>query len=404
MRIRGGIFSALDQAWLSVLNLAISFAFIRYGTKEDYGTYLLLMTPLYLFMGVQNALILSPIVTVLPSSAPAERDTVYGTAIAFQIAFVSLGALLSSLALAIYWYVVHGTIQPGLILGFGLAIAGTCTREGVRTFFYTHGNALGALKSDLVYGLGLMLAVGGLSYFSVLTSKATLIATGISALWPYLLRITKVTQLRLDRMVLAKFWACGRWALVGVLVTWINLNAYPLIVGLSLSTAAVAEINVGRIFLMPVGLCATAWSNLYRPQISGWAAKGKVSAIRDLSLRSIALGIAMLSIFVATLAWAYPHVENLLGPSYRGLLPLVLMWSLFFAIGLVRSILMASLMTDAKGYKQLQQVSWFALVVSLSGLFFLSAKGTMWVVGVLITVEIVQLVLIAVRVARWWRQ
>lgn len=403
MRISGGIVSALDQAWLSVMNLAISFAFIRFGEKEDYGIYLLLLTPLYLFMGIQNALILSPIATVFPSSHSSEKGTVLSTAIAAQVAFVSLGALICSAGLAIYWYVAHGTIPMGLIFGFGIAIAGSCAREGVRTLFYTRGAAVGAFRSDLVYGLGLMVSVGALSYYAQLTSASALIAMGIAALWPYAFRGAQLANLQLDRQVLSKFWACGRWALVGVLVTWVNLSAYPLIVGASLSAAAVADINVARLFLMPVSLCATAWSNLHRPQISAWAAEGKLLDVKALSLKSIVIGIGMLSIFVAALGLAYPYVEILLGPSYRGLFPLVLLWSMFFVVGLPRSILMATLMTKPEGYKQLQQVSWFALVISLSGLFFLSERGTTWVVGVLVAVEIVQLALIGVKAMRFWQ-
>lgn len=403
MRIKAGIASALDQALLSVLNLAISFAFIRFAAKEDYGIYLLLMTPLYLVMGVQNALVLSPIATVFPSSRADEKDAVYATAISAQLVFVSLSALLCSIGLAAYWYVTHGTVEPGLVLGFGIGIAGTCAREGARTLFYTRGNAVGALSSDLVYGLGLMLFIGTLSYYARLTPASALMAMGVAALWPYIYNLPRKANLKVDVQVLSKFWACGRWALVGVLVTWINLNAYPLIVGISLSTAAVADINVARLFLMPIGLCATAWSNLYRPQISAWSADGQLSAIKSLTIKSIAMGISLLVAFTAVVAWVYPHVESLLGPSYRGLLPLVLLWSLFFGLSLARNMLMATLMTKSEGYKQLQHVSWFALIVSLSGLWFLSAKGATWVVGVLIAVELVQLVLIGAKAVRWWR-
>jgi len=403
LRISNGIVSALDQAWLSIINLVISFAFISYGAKEDYGTYLLLLTPLYLFMGVQNALILSPIATVLPSASIAEKDTVYSTAIAAQVAFAILGALISCIGLAIYLYIVYGTISTGLILGFGLAVAGACAREGVRTIFYSIGNARGALKSDIAYGLGLIFLVGALSYFTLLTSTLALMAMGVSALWTYLFKLSHASRLSINSHVISKFWACGRWALVGVLVTWVNLNAYTLVVGFSLSAAAVADINVARLFLMPVALCGTAWSNLHRPQISAWASKKKFPKIRVLILRSIIFGVGMLCIFTALLTWGYPYLEELLGPSYRGLLPLVLLWSLYFAVGLPRTILMATLMTEPAGYKKLQRVSLIALFISLSGLFLLSGKGAAWVVGVLIAVELVQLVLIAMNAVWWWQ-
>lgn len=392
----------MDQALLSALNLAISFAFIRFAVKEDYGIYLLLMTPLYLILGIQNALVLSPIATVFPSAQTDEKECVYTTAVAAQLIFVSSSAVICGFGLTAYWYLVHGTIDAMLILGFGLAIAGVCAREGVRTLFYIRSNALGALKSDFMYGFGLMLSIGGLSYFRVLTPANALFATGVAALWPYALKVSRIRTLVLNKTILVKFWACGRWALVGVLVTWINLNAYPLIVGISLSTAAVADINVARLFLMPVGLCATAWSNLYRPKISGWAARNQLKEVKRITLKSILVGMSLLGLFTLVLAQGYPFIEEILGPAYSGILHLVLLWSGFFAVSLARNMLMATLMTEPSGYRELQTVSWFGLIVSLTGLWIFSSYGSKWVVGILIAVETVQLVLIAFKVTRRW--
>lgn len=403
MRIRPGVASALDQAWLSLLNLAISFAFIRFASKEDYGIYLLLMTPLYLVMGLQNALILSPIATVLPAARLENKAAVYSTAVTAVVVLVTTGALLGSAGLAVYWSWSHGSINPLLPIGFGLAVAGVCAREATRTLFYTQGQAQSALTADLVYGAGLIVAMGLLSYLGALTPGYALLATGIAALWPYVFRVAQLQRLRWDQDVAQQFWACGRWAMVGVMVTWVNLSAYPLIVGLTLSTAAVADINVARLFLMPVGLCIAAWSNLYRPRISAWASEQRATDIKRLTLRSIATGLAALTAFSGVIAALYPYLEKILGPSYRGLLPLVLLWCLFFALNLTRSFLMATLMTKAQGYKTLQHISWVALSVSLGGLWFLSSNGPLWVVSVLVTVELIQCLLIGQQALRWWR-
>lgn len=401
MRIRPGIASALDQAWLSLLNLAISLAFIRFASKEDYGIYLLLMTPLYLMMGLQNALILSPIATVLPSSQDKDKSKVYNTAVTAAVLFCTLGAMLGGVGLAIY-SMIQGKFAPTLAIGFGIAAAGVCAREATRTLYYTRGQAQAALLADLIYGAGLMLATGFLSYFRLLTPDYALIAMGLAALWPYLLRLSRIFRLNWDSQVLQQFWACGRWALVGVVVTWVNLSAYPLIVGLTLSTAAVADINVARLFLMPVGMCIAAWSNLYRPRISAWASEGRTNEIKQITIRSILTGLAALSVLAFCVAVLYPFAEQLLGPSYRGLRPLVMLWCVFFALNLTRSFLMATLMTKAQGYKTLQNISWIALITSLSGLWFLSEKGPLWVVAVLITVELVQCFLIGQQALRWW--
>ncbi len=304
--------------------------------------------------------------------------------------------------LILYWLATHNTIDVGLAFGFGVAIAGVCAREGSRTMFYVRGDATKALLADLTYGVGLIVVVGALSYRAQLTPTNVLLATGIAALWPYLLRWTAIKKLKIERKVLRQFWACGRWALVGVAVTWINLSAYPLIVGLTLDNAAVADINVARLFLMPVGLCITAWSNLNRPKISKWAATGHIEDIRKLSTRSIYFGVAAIALLSATTTSVYPLLEKLIGTTYTGLLPMVLLWSLFFVFNLIRSMLMATLLINADGYKQLQKISWLALTISLSGLWFLSPFGSIWAVGVLVVVELIQCILIGAKTLKWW--
>ena len=372
-RIPVGLASLSDQAWLSLLNLAISLAFIRFASKEDYGVYLMLLTPLFLVQGIQNALILSPVATVLPSAKTSERGLTHDTAVASLTAFVLVAGVLSGIALTIYEWTAQNTLQPLLIIGFSLTAAGVCAREGARTLFYTRGMAVAAFRSDLVYGLGLLTGIGALCYFAALSTENALLATGFAALWTYAFRLRFLGELKVDLAVLRKFWA-------------------------------VADINGARLFLMPVGLAITAWSNVFRPRISAWAAEGRQSEIEKLSLRSIKLGLVILGIAAGLLLPAYPLVEPHLGGEYHGLLPLVILWTVFFALNLVRCVLMATLMTTPDGYKSLQAASCVALVIALPGLTLLSQFGAVWVLSVVIAVEAMQLMMIRSAAIRRWKE
>lgn len=403
MRWKDGIATMFDQAWLSLLNLTIAIAFIRLAPKEDYGIYLLLQTPLLLVQGLQNALLLSPLTTVLPATPADRQAAVRTTAIGGQVVFLLGAATLGGLLLAAYFRFERGGLEFWLPCAFALAIAGASAREGARALFYSSGKALLALRSDLVYGGGLLLALAMLALGDAFETRNVLLAIGIAALWPYVMQLSAVRRLALDRLVLREFWACGRWALIGVLVTWINLNAYNLVVGAMLGLAAVADINAARLFLMPIALGVTAWSNLARPRISAWIAQSRFHDIRRFSMQSMLFSLSVLAGFAAIMLAAYPFIEPWLGPAYQGLLPLVLMWALFFALSFPRSIFMATLMTRPEGYRQLQQVSWFALAVSLGGLALLTTYGALWVIAVLILVELTQLILIGRLAARWWQ-
>jgi hypothetical protein len=93
-----------------------------------------------------------------------------------------------------------------------------------------------------------------------------------------------------------------------------------------------------------------------------------------------------------------------LGEQYRGLQPLVLMWLLYFAIGLVRNVYMATLMTDAQGYKILHHITWLALGLSIPGFVLLSHNGAHWVVGVLCVIELAQVVMVIIKARQYWKR
>ena len=404
MNWKSGTAAAMDHAWLSFMNLAVSFVFIRLASKEEYGIYLLLLTPLYLIQGVQNALLLSPIATVLPATPADKKQSVINTAIAGQIVFLACFAVLAAISLVGYFYVKNNSIELWLALSFALAIAGSSAREGARALHYANEDALKAFRSDLIYGVGFLGMLAVIAYMGALSGGAVLAAMGFAALWPYVLQSSHISKLSLDRDVLKKFWACGRWALVGVLVTWINMSAYPLVVGAMLSLSQVADINAARLFLMPVVVGVTAWSTLIRPKISAYIAAGKVNEVRQLTLKSIYIGLTGLVLFSVMITTCYPLLERILGKAYQGLFPLVVMWAIGSALGLVRAMFSASLMTNPEGYKQLQYASWIALVFSLGGLWFLTPYGSLWVVGVLAFVDLIQLLWIGWKASIVWQE
>jgi hypothetical protein len=155
---------------------------------------------------------------------------------------------------------------------------------------------------------------------------------------------------------------------------------------------------------MPVVVGVTAWSTLVRPKISAYIAVGKVSEVRQLTLKSIYIGLTGLVLFTVMITFFYPLLEQILGKAYQGLFPLVLMWAIGSALGLVRAMFSASLMTNPDGYKQLQYASWIALTFSLGGLWFLTPYGSLWVVGVLAFVDLIQMLWIGWKASIVWQE
>lgn len=402
-RAQAELAALADQAWLSLLGFAVSLAFIRAAPKEEFAAYVLLLTPIFLAQGLQNALFLSPQATVLPAAGEARRASLRATSAALQAAFGLAVALLGALLLPAYRFLSGQAGDPLLALAFGGALLGALAREGLRAARYVEGRAPHALREDLVYGLLLLAGLAGLLAGEALTARNVLAALALAGVLPLARAALGRPVPRPDAAAWRQLWACGRWALPGVLLTWVNLNAYVYVAAAALGAAALADINAARLLLMPAGLAITAWSNLARPRISALHAVGEVRAIRRRSLVSIAWGGAALAGFVALVALAYPWLESFLGTQYRGLLPLVLVWGGFFLLNLPRSVLMASLMTDAAGYRALHHYAWLALLLGLPGLLLLAPRGPLWVIGVLCAVELLMLGLVGRSARARWR-
>lgn len=394
----------IDQAWLSLLNFSISLAFIWGASKTEYGYYILLLAPLLLIQSIQNAIVNSPLATFLPAATEADKPNLLITAASLHIYLALMCGVLGGLGLMVYGQVVELHVESLLLAGFVLAIAGTIARESQRSFAYVQGQGVRALVGDLIYGMvllaGIALALAG----GQLSAGLVLLLTGIAGLVPLFSRIGGFSGLKTHAEPMRQYWSCARWALPSVVVTWISLSSYPYFAEHALGLAAVADIGAARLFLMPVGLMMTAWSNWYRPRISRWLASGNVGAVTEITRRSLLAGWALLAALGVLLASAYPLVEPLLGEQYLGLQPLVLMWLLYFAIGWARPVYTATLMTDARGYKILHHITWIALGLSLPGFVLLSHNGALWVVGVLCGVELMQTAFVIAKARQYWKR
>lgn len=393
-----------DQTWLSLLNFAISLAFIWGASKSEYGYYLLLVAPLMLVQSIQNAIVNSPLATFLPAAREKDKPDLKQTAASLHVYLAFAAAVLGGVGLAAYEHWAGLEVDVMLLAGFSFAIVGTVAREAQRSFAYVQGQGVRALMGDLVYGTALLAGMAWAILGNQLTAGIVLLLIGLAGVLPLFAKLLTFHGLRIHPETIRQFWSCGRWALPSVVVTWINLNAYPYFAEHALGLAAVADIGASRLFLMPVGLAMTAWSNWYRPRISAWMAAGATDSVKQLTHKSLLVGLAALAALAGCIMAAYPYFESVLGPEYAGLQPLLLMWIFFFALSLVRSIYMATLMTDAQGYKTLHHITWLALALSLPGFILFSGKGAVWVVGVLCAVEFVQLVLVASKTGGYWRR
>ena len=398
------IAAVIDQALLSFLNFSISIFFVWGASKDQYGYYLLLITPLLLVQSVQSALINSPLATYLPASLSEKKERIVSTAQLMHGWLAAVCTLLAVFALLLIGAFSLVSVSGFLVVSFCLAIIGTIAREGQRSICYVMGKGVGALWKDFQYGVILLLGLVFAFYKNIISAEFVLLAIGSSAIFVVLIGYSNSEKWVFDRSVVRDFWLCGRWALPSVFATWLSLNSYPYFAKHFIGVSAVADIGASRLLLMPVGLLITAWSNWFRPRISGWYARGQIDEIVSLT-RKCFFWVGFTFIFFLLFVWlGYGFFELIVGVEYRGLKPVVIAWSVFFFLSFLRNVGMASLMVNSEGYKILHHLTWVGFFISIFSLFVFSSRGSVWVVGVLSLVEFFQLVVVLVNARIFWEK
>lgn len=403
-----GLIGALDQALLSAFNLALGVAFIKLAVKADYADYALVATALLLLQSLQNALVNSPLATLLPAATDDARraevqragEMVQGW---LQLAVVLLGALvLATLLLT--------DRAPALPLAGATLLAGlgTLSREFTRAQCFLRHDAPAALRSDLLYvlvaslGLSALLWQGGIAAAPVLAvvGAAGLLASllmqggGAAALWRRLHRPAPVHWVGLRAL-----WGCARWALPSVVNSWLYGNAYLFLVERLLSKDAVADLSASRLLLVPMSLLVVGWASAFRPLASRWLANEQVRQVNRVALRSALVFVVVGIAYGALLHGLMPLLQaGLLGEKYRSAGQLAPLWLLFFMSTAVRTVGMSAMLASSKAFRTLFHYGWAALAVAVPGVWLACIGGNL--AGVLLALLAAELVLLALV---WWR-
>jgi len=405
--------SIFDQAWLSGISLLISLIFVKELEKDEFGLYVLLFNTCLFFQGIGGALLAAPYTTLHTRKHGLQKIGVVEIFTRGTLVFAAGAAMLAGLAYATYdaWS-GDPLLTAAAGIGFAVCILGSVAKDNTRVYHYSRHDPSAALNSNLVYGCLLLGIIFLMVQTDTVSAAGVLLAIGIcSAIVsvPRLLKArpndmavanagapaTSTVPVPDSRQLVGEYWACGRWAALGSLVTFMTSNTYPYLAAISFSKAEVADISVARLLSMPIALLGAAWFNMMRSRLSQWAAEHRYD-ILDATVRKSVLGAAALSVGIAAvIALSGDLVNRFFGEKYANLRVMNFLWTAQAGLAFIKGIYAATLMTGDNGFKDLSRIGVITLAATVIAMLLASmTPHSESIVLALVFLEIVQIALI----------
>lgn len=344
MSLRSFIFGTgqaiIGQGLLSGLNLLLGLVFIRYAPKADYGVYLQFFAIILLSQSILGALFTGPMVTLAPKQdVQGELQLSAGLLRGQMLMSLSL-ALLCCIAVPLLavWLLIPGN---SMLIGltFGLWLFGHWQREFLRDYLFQRHRPGQTLAIDFIYALALLVSLAASIFLadevSLLVITAALAAACLISAAQALLSTGLFQQANWSSVkpAFVQAWDLGRWALPGVVVSWVYRHGYLYITAAMLGAAVTAEIGAARLLLMPIAIIQLAWENMFLPKASRWLGHQGWAPLRRGLLLSVVGLVGIIAVYLVVLRLAYgPLQQFLLGDEYADITSLIAVWGLYFFI------------------------------------------------------------------------
>jgi O-antigen/teichoic acid export membrane protein len=370
--LKGVSFSLLDQAILSVANLLVALAFIRYADKAEYFTYSQLLGLQSLNLALQAAFVGSPALTLLPR---LDGERLRQSIATFQGLQILLGSAMACVCFALVWrapglFSLSGDVL-GLACAFGLLVFASWAREYLRTVQFIRQLPHHCFQQDLVYVTLLLLATGWMAHALSMQAEMVFLAMGIcgllaAACWAIIDGAFPTFHRRALVALWGEVWPLAKWALPATLVAWTFSDGFLYVGGKVIGAEGMADVVAARLFVSPLNMAFVAWGNVFRPKVSRALGAHQPQQARSWMNLSL-MGVIGLVVAYAVAAWlAFPLLESrLLGDKYVGLGPLIGVW-LMFSVASGASAVCNGVLLAGGHYQRSFVAAAMAAVVSLT--------------------------------------
>ncbi|MBT8380030.1 MAG: hypothetical protein KJN64_12455, partial [Ignavibacteria bacterium] len=292
----------------------------------------------------------------------------------FPLTFIGIiGGILT------YYFNLLEPSVSAIIVSISLASIGILCREFLRAYFFANETPNTVLTIDVLY-FALITILGFLAYiFFQLDVAVIFLLMGLSSflIGIFFIKRNKWNFSRSDiKSSYSENWQYGKWSLLGVTVTHIQAYSYLYLLGIIVSSVAVADVSAARLLLMPLVLAQAGWSKVILPHGSKLREKNRLTKLfKEQVIISVAFVVVTIS-FVFVLIFFKPVLLNIiLSDKYANSFNYIFYWGAIFSMGFIS--LNANLgLQVLKNFEVISKVNSFtALLTILLAYFLISSNG-----------------------------
>jgi len=300
----------VDRLLLSITHFAIGILLLRHAQAADYGLYVLAQSALLLAFFVQSALITIPMTVLAPKYATDDKRRFVSTLAQGQyLLWLPLCVVVAVTALLLNRYWGLASDSTHMILIVDIVLLAVLMREFIRCAFFVYLRPDMVLYIDAVYG-GLTIAAAYMATaMSATPALHTLMGIGlanlVSGLAGWILFHRYVGwHLTWQTTALSRVLAHGKWALLGVSVTWLQSEGFLYLLGALKGTSAVASVSASRLLLMPIIILTTSFESIVKPRGAAWLVTGEQHKLEQ-SLIWLTVGaLAISALYMVGIMWS----------------------------------------------------------------------------------------------------
>jgi O-antigen/teichoic acid export membrane protein len=390
-----GFAGLLDQALLSAANFLTIVILARELTPPDFGAFVLAYTGLVLLNGLQTALVTQPHNVLGHGRTFAEYPAYTSSTAAGQALFTAPFAALALFA-AFATQALGADVAP-ILFALVPALIAWQAQEFVRRVLYTEGRLRSVAVTDVLSYGGQVAVLLVLSLGETMTPARALYVVAatstVGALYGTWAIRPSLTG-RIDRAILRENWEFGKWLGAAIAASWLATHLYVYLTAVTVGAGAAGALKAAQIVLGPVNafllFLATVLPIRFAATRDG---RGDRALDRDVRRAYLVTVSPVLVYGALAAALAGPILGLFYGDTYRDYTQVVLLFSVYYVLMHVTSILTAALTAKRQTRALFKGSAYAGLLGVAVGWLLIEAWGVEGaVVGMIATSSIVNVV------------